>query len=140
VGDTGELSEGQGEVRPPRLTGTSALRTHVTLSLGLLLCGGAFWFELGRAERGNELSWAYVFEWPLLGIFGIYMWWKILHPGFSIKPHPRKPAIAPEYQGMLLAWQDEVRRLEQERRTEEADAPLRDDRGHDSLRRPRTRD
>jgi len=112
----------------------------VTLVVGLLLCGSAFWFELGRAEGGNELSWAYVFEWPLLGMFGIYMWWKILHPGFSIKHHSRKPAIAPEYQGMLLAWQDEVRRLEQERKSEQTNAAERDDPEHDSLRRPRTRD
>ncbi len=93
----------------------SAIKTHLTLLFGLLLCGAAFWFELGRAERGNELSWAYVFEWPLLGLFAIYMWWKILHPGFTFRRHREKPAIAPEYQGMLAAWQEEVQKIERDR-------------------------
>ncbi len=140
MGDTGEVTVGQGEPGPSRLTGASAFKTHLTLFFGLLLCGAAFWFELGRAERGNELSWAYVFEWPLLGIFAIYMWWKILHPGFTIRRHATKPVIAPEYQGMLLAWQDEVRRLEQERTSEETGGAGRDDRGQDPLRGRRTRD
>ena len=50
-------------------------------------------FELGRAEGGNELSWAYVFEWPLLAIFAVYMWWKLLHPGFTIR-RVREKAVA----------------------------------------------
>lgn len=104
-----------------RVTGASAIKLHVTLALGLALCGVAFWFELGRAEGGNELSWAYVFEWPLLGIFAIYMWWRFLHPGFTIRRSRGKPALAPEYQGMLRAWQGEVQKLEETRRAEEAE-------------------
>lgn len=103
---------------PPRLTSTSAVKTHLTLVIGLGLCAAAFWFELSRAEGGNELSWAYVFEWPLLGIFAVYMWWKILHPGFTIRRKHEKPGIAPEYQGMLKAWQGEVRKLEKNREAE----------------------
>ncbi len=107
VNDEGHTPENEG-----RLTSASAMRTHATLVGGLLLCGAAFWFELRRAEGGNELSWAYVFEWPLLALFALYMWWKILHPEFRLRRPPTKPAIAPEYEGMLAAWQDEVRRLE----------------------------
>jgi hypothetical protein len=103
-----------------RLTGAAAFKTHLTLLLGLALCAGAFWFEIGRAERGNALSWAYVFEWPLLGLFAIYMWWKILHPGVSSKRRRRpRQAIAPEYEGMLAAWQDHQRELEATRRADE---------------------
>ncbi len=140
MSDIGERAEGQSEQKAARLMDASALKTHVTLLFGLLLCGAAFWFELGRAERGNELSWAYVFEWPLLGMFGVYMWWKILHPGFSIKRHSKKPAVAPEYRGMLLAWQAEVRRLDHERESEATDAAEGDGRESDSQHRPRTRD
>lgn len=103
---------------PVRLTSASAIKTHLTLVIGLGLCAAAFWFELSRAEGGNELSWAYVFEWPLLGIFAVYMWWKILHPGFTIRRKHEKPGIAPEYQGMLEAWQGEVRKLEKNREAE----------------------
>jgi hypothetical protein len=42
---------------------------------------GMFWlgdWQLHRAEGGNELSWAYTFEWPLFAIFGVYFWAKSL--------------------------------------------------------------
>lgn len=106
----------------PRLSSGAAIKTHLTLLLGLALCGLAFWFELRRAEGGNNLSWAYVFEWPLLGIFAIYMWWKLLHPGFTIRHHRERPDVAPEYKGMLAAWQSEQRKLELTRLTDEDEA------------------
>jgi len=108
-----------------RLTGAPAFKAHLTLVLGLALCAGAFWFEIGRAERGNALSWAYVFEWPLLGMFAIYMWWKILHPGVATKWRRRtRPAIAQEYEGMLAAWQEHQRDLEAARRADEGEVPI----------------
>ncbi len=96
-----------------RLTGLAAVKLHATLVSGLVLCALAFWFELGRAERGNSLSWAYVFEWPLLAVFAVYMWWKFLHPGGdgAKKSKKPKPAIAPEYEGMLAGWQEHQRAL-----------------------------
>jgi hypothetical protein len=117
----------------PSLTSATAIKTHLTLVVGLALCAVAFWFELSRAEGGNELSWAYVFEWPLLGLFAIYMWWKLLHPGFTIRRPREKPGIAPEFQTMLEAWEGEVRKLEIDRGVEEpgsphpSDAEVRDD-------------
>jgi hypothetical protein len=96
-----------------RLRGTAALRAHLTLAAGLVLCASAFWFEIGRAQRGNSLSWAYVFEWPLLGGFGIYMWWRVTHPDHTRSKSPRTaaPAVAPQYEGMLAAWQEHQRDL-----------------------------
>ena len=90
-----------------RLRGAAAVRAHATLLLGLALCAVAFWFEIGRAERGNSLSWAYVFEWPLLGAFAVYMWWKVLHPTSEsrAKAKAKAPALAPEFSGMLAAWE-----------------------------------
>lgn len=121
-GIEGSHDEGLAREDAHRVTGGSAVRTHLTLLVGLALCGVAFWFELRRAEGGNALSWAYVFEWPLLAIFAIYMWWKLLHPGFTFKQRHAKPAIAPEYEGMLVAWQNEQRKIEATRRAEEAQA------------------
>jgi hypothetical protein len=96
-----------------RLDGPAALRLHATLLIGLAFCASAFIFELHRAEGGNGLSWAYVFEWPLLGAFGIYMWWNVLHDGRSTKKRPRrtKPVVEPQYEGMLAAWQEHQRSL-----------------------------
>ncbi len=53
-------------------------RIHLGLFLAELICIPAFVIELLRAFGGNELSWAYVFEWPALGIYAIYMWRKML--------------------------------------------------------------
>jgi hypothetical protein len=36
------------------------------------------YWQLHRAESGNELSWAYTFEWPLFASFGVYFWAKSL--------------------------------------------------------------
>jgi hypothetical protein len=120
VSDAEKVPEQPAKGAKSPLLGAAAMKTHLTLVIGLALCVAAFWFELGRAEGGNELSWAYVFEWPLLAIFAVYMWWKLLHPGFTIRRVREKPTVAPEYEGMLHAWQDEVRKLELNRRTEEA--------------------
>lgn len=112
---------------PARLRGAAALRLHVTLLVGLALCAAAFIFELRRAEGGNELSWAYVFEWPLLGIFAIYMWWKFLHPGRDAareaaraRRRPPKPLVEPQYQGMLAAWEEHQRDLAARQAAEDA--------------------
>jgi hypothetical protein len=53
-------------------------RIHLGLFLAELISIPAFIFELFRATGGNELSWAYVFEWPLLGGYAIYMWHRML--------------------------------------------------------------
>ncbi len=112
---------------PSRPRGTEALRLHVTLLVGLALCGFAFWFELRRAEGGNELSWAYVFEWPLLGAFAVYMWWKFLHPdrdaarqAARARRHPAKPVVEPQYEGMLAAWEEHQRDLAARQKAEDA--------------------
>jgi hypothetical protein len=125
VSDTDKVPD-EASAKKVSLTSASAMKTHLTLVIGLALCTAAFIFELGRAEAGNELSWAYVFEWPLLGIFAIYMWWKLLHPGFTIRRPRERPAVAPEYEGMLRAWQGEVAKLEMNRRAEEAGTPTGD--------------
>ncbi len=36
-------------------------------------------WQLHRALDGNELSWAYVFEWPLFAGYAVYMWWRLVH-------------------------------------------------------------
>ena len=88
---------------------TKTWRTQVTLAVGLAFCVAAFWFELHRALGGNGLSWAYVFEWPLLAVFAVYMWWKVLHSEDCSTSTARPATIAPEFEGMLAAWEDHRR-------------------------------
>ncbi len=54
------------------------LRIHLGLLLATAICMPAFFFELWRALGGNSLSWAYVFEWPALQGYAVYMWRKLL--------------------------------------------------------------
>jgi hypothetical protein len=53
-------------------------RIHLGLFLAELICIPAFIIEMFRALGGNELSWAYVFEWPALAGYAIYMWRKMI--------------------------------------------------------------
>jgi hypothetical protein len=53
-------------------------RIHLGLLLAELICVPAFVFEISRALAGNTLSWAYVVEWPILGIYAIFMWRRLL--------------------------------------------------------------
>jgi hypothetical protein len=41
------------------------------------------WWQVRRATSGNELSWAYVFEWPLFALYAVYMWWRLVHEPVS---------------------------------------------------------
>jgi aminoglycoside phosphotransferase (APT) family kinase protein len=53
-------------------------RLHAGLVVAIVLCTTAFTFEVLRALGGNTLSWAYVFEWPILLGYGVYMWWRLV--------------------------------------------------------------
>jgi hypothetical protein len=56
-----------------------AWRLHLTLLFALPGCLAAGWFELTRAMNGREIAWAYAFEWPLFGVLGTYVWWRLVH-------------------------------------------------------------
>jgi hypothetical protein len=47
-------------------------------------------WQVHRALDGNQLSWAYVFEWPFFAGYAIYMWWRFLHeaPGADRQDQP----------------------------------------------------
>ncbi len=100
---------------PVRLKGRDAFWLHFTLSVGLLVCCGAFAFELWRALGGHTFSWMYVFEWPLFAAFGIYMWWNLLQGNDRVPRPSRKathnPAAVPP-DAELEAWNRYVRSVE----------------------------
>jgi hypothetical protein len=56
----------------------NTFRIHLGLFLAEVICIPAFLFEISRALGGNELSWVYVFEWPLLGGYAVYIWKRML--------------------------------------------------------------
>ena len=143
------------QAAPTRATGAAALRIHLGLAFCLLICIPAGVFELSRALGGNNLSWAYVFEWPIFAVFAVYMWWNLLHgqdgagrrrgagtgqgrdPATATTPDT-PPAAAPGGAGGnggegsadgddagLAAWQDYLRGME----AEEARQSQSDERG-----------
>ena len=62
-----------------------------------MFCIPAFAFEMYRALSVNELSWAYVVEWPALGAYAIYMWRKmILEERGVVKPKRVARTDAPD--------------------------------------------
>jgi DNA-binding transcriptional regulator of glucitol operon len=73
-----------------------AVFLHLTALIVVPGCLALGWWQLHRALSGNELSWAYTFEWPLFAIYGVYMWWRILHEqeGSGDTTDPGEPATA----------------------------------------------
>jgi hypothetical protein len=49
-------------------------------------------WQVHRALDGNNLSWAYVFEWPFFAGYAVYMWWRFVHE----VPSGEAPDIRPE--------------------------------------------
>ena len=50
-------------------------------AFAVLAAAGMLWlgdWQLHRAQAGNELSWAYTFEWPLFAVLGAVFWVKTL--------------------------------------------------------------
>jgi hypothetical protein len=86
-------------------TGNKEIRKiHLGLVLAGCVCIPAFIFELTRALGGNELSWAYVFEWPLLGAYAVYMWRKLLESERGHDTNPRYLEVELPDDPDLVAW------------------------------------
>ena len=85
-------------------------RIHLGLFIAESICVSAFVIEMSRALSGNALSWAYVVEWPVLGVYAIYMWKKLLKD----EPHAT-PSSSPhgEDDEKLRAWNEYLRELHQ---------------------------
>ena len=85
----------------------------VVAAAGMLWLGD---WQLHRAEAGNELSWAYTFEWPLFAILGAVFWFKTVREelraagsgpptagGGEADPAEERAAAGPDYAARLRA-------------------------------------
>jgi hypothetical protein len=80
-------------------------RLHLGVVLALAICTSAFVIEVLRALGGNTLSWAYVFEWPLLGGYSIYMWRRLVRDERGQASAPRRSQRpAADDDAALAAW------------------------------------
>jgi hypothetical protein len=83
---------------------THTWRTHLGLFIAESICVSAFIVEMSRALSGNTLSWAYVVEWPVLGVYAIYMWRKLLRDDTSAPPS--LAAKDEDDDPQLVAWNE----------------------------------
>jgi hypothetical protein len=79
----------------------STFKINLGLFLAELICIPAFVIEVKRALDGNTLSWAYVFEWPLLGCYAVYMWRKLLQ---EERGEDRRPVVSDGADPKLDEW------------------------------------
>jgi hypothetical protein len=50
------------------------LTLHLPLAIVLVFCAYATFNQYGRAQEGIQRSWAYTFQWPIIGLFAIVVW------------------------------------------------------------------
>ena len=86
---------------------------HFGLVLATAICVSAFVVELWRAAGGNALSWAYVFEWPLLLGYAVFLWRRLLAEERG-EPSRRVAASTPQEAAALEAWNQHLAALHAE--------------------------
>ena len=78
-------------------------------------CAAATIVELSRAEEGVWRAWVYTFEWPLIGLFAIWIWYRYRIRG-GIR-RTSKPKVTDEFDAnaptdpALSRWQEYQRAL-----------------------------
>jgi hypothetical protein len=60
-----------------------AVSLHVAVLAFVPGCAVAAWWQINRAESGNQLSYLYSVMWPVFGILGVYFWWMLLHTDYD---------------------------------------------------------
>jgi len=60
-----------------------AVFLHLGFLLSLPLCVAATWWQITRAEAGNDLSYLYSAMWPVFAILSVYFWWMLLHTDYD---------------------------------------------------------
>jgi hypothetical protein len=63
-------------------------------------CALAAWWQVTRAEDGNQLSYLYSVMWPVFGLLGIYFWWMLIHTDYEtvgLKGMQRQQADVPDF-------------------------------------------
>ena len=60
-----------------------AVSLHVAVLVFVPGCVVAAWWQINRAESGNQLSYLYSVMWPVFGILGVYFWWMLLHTDYD---------------------------------------------------------
>ncbi len=79
-----------------------AVSLHVAVLVLVPGCVIAAWWQIGRAQDGNQLSYVYSVMWPVFAILGLYFWWLLIHTDYDsvgLKGMRRQQAQADEADG-----------------------------------------
>lgn len=69
-------------VRERWLSGRS-VALHVALLVVVPGCAVAAWWQINRAQDGNQLSYLYSVMWPVFGLLAIIFWWMLIHTDYE---------------------------------------------------------
>lgn len=83
----------------PRSRTRDFWQLDVPLVLVLILCTVLTIHQFGRATEGVWRSWVYFIEWPLIGAFSVWIWWRFKHEAGG---------------GFARRWRERAARFQQE--------------------------
>jgi len=92
-----------------RWTSRRALLLHLAVLIVAPGCLAAFWWQLHRALTGNDLSWAYCFEWPIFAVLAVIAWWQLVHDSPGSAEEATRPRVAPDVEPvspLVPRWRD----------------------------------
>ncbi len=70
------------DVRERWLSGR-AVSLHAAALVFVPGCALAAWWQIGRAQDGNQLSYFYSVMWPAFGLLALYFWWLLIHTDYD---------------------------------------------------------
>jgi hypothetical protein len=71
-----------GNVRERWLSGR-AVALHVAVLVVLPGCIIAAWWQINRAQDGNDLSYVYSVMWPVFALLALVFWWMLIHTDYD---------------------------------------------------------
>jgi hypothetical protein len=60
-----------------------AVSLHAAVLVFVPGCALAAWWQVSRAQSGNQLSYLYSVMWPAFAILGVCFWWMLIHTDFE---------------------------------------------------------
>src|SRR5271165_5748749 len=60
-----------------------AVSLHLSVLVLVPGCALAAWWQIGRAQDGNQLSYLYSVMWPAFGILALTFWWMLIHTDYE---------------------------------------------------------
>jgi len=60
-----------------------AVALHVAVLVVVPGCAIAAWWQINRAQDGNQLSYLYSVMWPVFALLAIIFWWMLVHTDYD---------------------------------------------------------